>query len=139
MLKIHCIKGYEHNKYLQQIINVEQELFTTSFKAIYTIDDNIYYKIITYLDNVIAYVSYKDLDDSYDIIKIGVLPLYQKQGLATMLLQSLMDKDILLEVDVTNYKAYNLYKKLGFNKICDLPHYYQNADGVRLIYKKNEN
>ena len=47
MLKIHCIKGYEHNKYLQQIINVEQELFTTSFKAIYTIDDNIYYKIIT--------------------------------------------------------------------------------------------
>ena len=45
MSNILYLKGFKDNKYLQQIINLESQLFTSSFKQIYRIDPNIEYYV----------------------------------------------------------------------------------------------
>lgn len=133
MLKILSLKGYKDNKYIQQIINLESLLFDSSFKQIYRIDSEIYYQIAMLDNQVVGYLTYKDNKEGYDIIQIGVDPNYQRQGIATKLMDKITDKPIVLEVNTNNTKAVNLYYKLGFKKIVDLPNYYKNDDGIRMI------
>lgn len=133
MLKILSLKGYKDNKYIQQIINLESLLFDSSFKQIYRIDSEIYYQIAMLDNQVVGYLTYKDNKEGYDIIQIGVDPNYQRQGIATKLMDKINDKLIVLEVNANNTKAVNLYYKLGFKKVVDLPNYYKNDDGIRMI------
>lgn len=133
MLKILSLKGYKDNKYIQQIINLESLLFDSSFKQIYRIDSEIYYQIAMLDNQVVGYLTYKDNNEGYDIIQIGVVPNYQRQGIATKLMDKINDKPIVLEVNANNTKAVNLYYKLGFKKVVDLPNYYKNDDGIRMI------
>lgn len=133
MLKILSLKGYKDNKYIQQIINLESLLFDSSFKQIYRIDSEIYYQIAMLNNQVVGYLTYKDNKKGYDIIQIGVDPNYQRQGIATKLMDKINDKPIVLEVNANNTKAVNLYYKLGFKKVVDLPNYYKNDDGIRMI------
>lgn len=133
MLKILSLKGFKNNKYIQQIINLESLLFDSSFKQIYRIDSEIYYQIAMLDNQVVGYLTYKDNKEGYDIIQIGVDPNYQRQGIATKLMDKINDKPIVLEVNANNTKAVNLYYKLGFKKVVDLPNYYKNDDGIRMI------
>lgn len=133
MLKILSLKGYKDNKYIQQIINLESLLFDSSFKQIYRIDSEIYYQIAMLDNQVVGYLTYKDNKEGYDIIQIGVVPNYQRQGIATKLMDKINDKPIVLEVNANNTKAVNFYYKLGFKKVVDLPNYYKNDDGIRMI------
>lgn len=135
MSNILYLKGFKDNKYLQQIINLESQLFTSSFKQIYRIDPNIEYYVYLIDNKVIGYLAYKDVDLSYDIIQIGVDKNYQHQGIATKLMQKIMDHCISLEVSCDNTNAIKLYEKLGFCKVCDLPNYYQGVDGIRMLYQ----
>lgn len=133
MLKILSLKGYKENKYIQQIINLESLLFDSSFKQIYRIDSEVYYQIALLDNQVVGYLTYKDNNEAYDIIQIGVDPNFQRQGIATKLMDKINDKPIVLEVNANNTKAINLYYKLGFKKVVDLPNYYKNEDGIRMI------
>lgn len=135
MSNILYLKGFKDNKYLQQIINLESQLFTSSFKQIYRIDPNIEYYVYLIDNKVIGYLAYKDVDLSYDIIQIGVNKNYQHQGIATKLMQKIMEHSISLEVSCNNTNAIKLYEKLGFSKVCDLPNYYQGVDGIRMLYQ----
>ena len=135
MSNILYLKGFKDNKYLQQIINLESQLFTSSFKQIYRIDPNIEYYVYLIDNKVIGYLAYKDVDLSYDIIQIGVDKNYQHQGIATKLMQKIMERCISLEVSCNNTNAIKLYEKLGFSKVCDLPNYYQGVDGIRMLYQ----
>ncbi len=135
MSNILYLKGFKDNKYLQQIINLESQLFTSSFKQVYRIDPNIEYYVYLIDNKVIGYLAYKDVDLSYDIIQIGVDKNYQHQGIATKLMQNIMDHCISLEVSCNNTNAIKLYEKLGFSKVCDLPNYYQGVDGIRMLYQ----
>ncbi len=135
MSNILYLKGFKDNKYLQQIINLESQLFTSSFKQVYRIDPNIEYYVYLIDNKVIGYLAYKDVDLSYDIIQIGVDKNYQHQGIATKLMQNIMDHCISLEVSCNNTNAIELYEKLGFSKVCDLPNYYQGVDGIRMLYQ----
>lgn len=135
MSNILYLKGFKDNKYLQQIINLESQLFASSFKQIYRIDPNIEYYVYLTDNKVIGYLAYKDVDLSYDIIQIGVDKNYQHQGIATKLMQKIMDHYISLEVSCDNTNAIKLYEKLGFSKVCDLPNYYQGVDGIRMLYQ----
>ncbi len=135
MSNILYLKGFKDNKYLQQIINLESQLFTSSFKQIYRIDPNIEYYVYLIDNKVIGYLAYKDVDLSYDIIQIGVDNNYQHQGIATKLMQNIMDHCISLEVSCNNTNGIKLYEKLGFSKVCDLPNYYQGVDGIRMLYQ----
>ncbi|MCS6105305.1 GNAT family N-acetyltransferase [Clostridium botulinum] len=61
--------------------------------------------------------------DIYTIVNVGILEEYRKNGYGKMLIQYLIYicykkhiSQITINVDVNNYKALNLYKKIGFNE-----------------------
>lgn len=79
------------------------------------------------------------------LMLFGVRPSSQHHGVGTQLLENIIEWAryyqyalIYLHVNVDNYKAIGLYKKLGFRQHEYLPNFYANAakenpDGIRMI------
>ena len=70
--------------------------------------------------------------DEIQIIDLGVLPEFRRQGIAQKLLEHLKsqittDQQIFLEVRASNTAAMRLYEENGFQKISERKKYY--ADG----------
>lgn len=83
-----------------------------------------------------AYVRPLDENDA-DIIYIGVLPEYQRQGLARELIQNLQKQyhTLYLEVETTNCAACSLYANLGFLVQRTRPNYYGlGRDAFDMLY-----
>jgi len=76
------------------------------------------------------------------IMTIGVLPTYQKLGIATKLLNRIVEKsegisEIYLHVSVTNEGAMKFYEKQGFTRLEKVEKYYKSLDeGDAYIYSK---
>ena len=76
--------------------------------------------------------------DECHIGNIAVHPNFRNQGVATSLLNNLLDncqeehgtQNLLLEVRVSNEPAINLYHKLGFEDLVVRKHYYKNPNGT---------
>ncbi|MDR2464168.1 MAG: GNAT family N-acetyltransferase [Holosporales bacterium] len=77
-------------------------------------------------EHIVGYVLAVDLFDYVDLLKLAVLPNYQRQGIATKLLEKMLQlkKRILLDVASDNIGAISLYEKHGFKKIDKRLHYY---------------
>ena len=65
-------------------------------------------------------ISKKDL---YTIVNVGILDEYRNKGYGEMLIKYLIYlcykkhiSQVTINVDVNNYKAFNLYKKMGFEE-----------------------
>ena len=78
-----------------------------------------------------GFIIFNQVLESAEIISIAVDPNFQKQGIATLLMQHLIDndvkketKEIFLEVACDNRPAINLYTKIGFKKVGTRPKYY---------------
>lgn len=78
------------------------------------------------------------------ITNVATKPTYQKQGLASFLIESAahigrqIDQTMMsLEVRVSNVGAIRLYEKIGFKKIYIKKNYYQdnNEDALEMHYK----
>jgi len=74
--------------------------------------------------------------DEMEILTIGVLPEYRRQGEAKKLLHQMCDeaktdgiRTIFLDVSVQNTPAYHLYTKLGFIETHRRSGYYHTPDG----------
>jgi ribosomal protein S18 acetylase RimI-like enzyme len=93
-----------------------------------------------------AFVFISAVDDSTDILTIGVCPEHRKKGLAKSLCEWVLNKapighSFFLEVECTNVVAINLYIKLGFQEISRRRGYYPQPvgyalDAVVMRYKK---
>ena len=75
--------------------------------------------------------------DQTDLLTIGVNKEARKQGLATKLLNWIIDKSpagqkIFLDVECQNIAAINLYKKIGFELISVRKGYYQQDNGTAI-------
>lgn len=86
---------------------------------------------------VLGYIGVFDSIDDYNIIGIAVKKNYQKQKIGTLLLNKVIDcakenkvKTLSLEVDQTNIKAINFYKKHGFVVTNIRKKYYKNNDAL---------
>ena len=107
--------------------SIEEEMNNILAKFIVAKDD----------DKVIGFAMCWFIMDECHIGNIAVLPSYRKQGVATMLLNNLLEDcsehgttNLLLEVRVSNLHAQNLYKKLGFQELIIRKQYYKNNDGT---------
>ena len=107
--------------------SIEEEMNNILAKFIVAKDD----------DKVIGFAMCWFIMDECHIGNIAVLPSYRKQGVATMLLNNLLEDcsehgttNLLLEVRVSNLPAQNLYKKLGFQELIIRKQYYKNNDGT---------
>lgn len=82
---------------------------------------------------VIALASSPDAE----VLTLGVLPDFRRQGVARRLLTSVGDRvadvgceRLVLEVAEDNEPAYTLYRRLGFGEIARRPAYYRRPTGA---------
>lgn len=94
-------------------------------------------KYFVALDNNIpvGYIGIFDSIDDYNIIGVAVDKKYQRKGIGSKLLQTVIEEanknkvaTISLEVDETNQKAINFYKKMGFVVTNVRKKYYKDND-----------
>ena len=133
MLKIQLIKGYENNKYLLSIINLEQETFKKTLASIYKIDGEIYYYVLLLHNQLIGFLSYKKYDEkNVDIYNFIIKREYQNQKLGQKLIEPLLKYNIVLEVNSENKQGLKFYYRNEFKVIKELPNYYDGKLGYRM-------
>ena len=88
-------------------------------------------------DKVVGFAMCWFIMDECHIGNIAVHPNYRNQGIASLMLNTLLEKCsehgtnyLLLEVRASNTPAQNLYKKLGFEEVVTRKKYYKNPDNT---------
>ena len=118
------------------IINEKLSNFNTSVKEI-----GVYTKYYGYVDNdsIVGFLSFDFIYDRAEINYIFVEEKYRKKGIATKLLNHMLDicnnecKNITLEVKESNKSAIKFYLKNGFIEVARREKYYQDEDGILMI------
>lgn len=133
-------------QHIKQILNIEtsQNIKILNEKIIYeniSSTNTLYYGAIIN-NNLVGYICFSYILESCDIEAIVTHNKFTHKKIATTLLLLLFDfckknniLNIFLEVRKSNFKAINLYEKLGFKKIDERKNYYNNVEDA-LIYKK---
>ena len=77
------------------------------------------------------------------VVSIAVMPQHRRKGIGYTLMKEAMKnmkkynaKECFLEVRVSNQPAINLYKKLGFQIVKTIRHYYMNGEDAYLMARK---
>ena len=100
--------------------------------------------IVAKLENeIVGFAGVKFILDEADIMNIAVKVSYRKQGIASLLLKSLIEicknnniNSINLEVNEENFPAINLYKKYEFLEVGRRKNYYDGKFDA-ILMKKN--
>jgi len=131
-------KLFESSTYLPILEKSFTEVFTEN-RFLFDIKNNKFTKYFTYIvDNKpIAFINYYVMYERAELININVLEDYQNMGIASKLIEYMIDDcqnkkvdSITLEVRKDNIKAIYLYKKYGFKEIGIRKGYYQGIDGI---------
>ncbi len=87
-------------------------------------------------ENYLGYIAYTTVLDSAELLRIAVLPSFQKKGFGSKLMNALIRdcskkgvKQIFLEVRQSNLEAIELYKKFGFETLGVRERYYRTQNG----------
>ena len=117
-------------------INELGNLINLNFSKVNKIEEIINNKNIIgyYLDNnLIGFIITEQSYEILDILYIVVDPLYRKKGIASLLMEHIINNKtydkIMLEVRCDNSNAIKLYKKYNFKIINIRKKYYGNIDG----------
>lgn len=120
-------------KYIDLIGSQIKENFIEKFDVI-NIKNIDYANIYVYEDiNIIkGFIHIEDHIDFIDIINVAVDKDYQHEGIASILLDYIvnMNKRIILEVRESNSNAIGLYSKYSFKEINRRKNYYGNEDAI---------
>ena len=102
-----------------------------------------YYLVATDAGEPVGYCGIQTVLDEGDITNIAVLPDYRKSGIASTLLEGIIDyalsKDITfitLEVRESNINAIRLYEKFGFELAGKRKNYYPDNRETALLMTK---
>lgn len=96
--------------------------------------------VYNYMDNeiVLGYLEIRLVDGVIDIMNLFVNEENRKQGIATALMNKMINKEnynrIMLEVNENNIEAIKLYTKLGFKEISLRDRYY--GEDTAIIMEK---
>ena len=141
------IREIEENE-LMDLFDIEQSSFKNSYR-ISTLADmygKSSYKFLGIFNRnrLAGYIILLDSIDIYEVIKIAVSPNYRKRGMGKKLLGSVLkdlDKNLMLEVRVSNQPAISLYEGLGFKEINIRKGYYGDTgeDGIVYLFEVKEN
>ena len=132
MIKINPIQKCDYFKILQ----IEQNLFknTMTKKELYNFSSQSSVRIWKIEeDKITGYMSFYQVIDEVEIIKIGVIKSCQRKGYGSNLIKELKKLDIkkiFLEVSSENVHAINFYLKNGFQEIGLRKMYYKSKDGI---------
>ena len=94
-------------------------------------------------EKVVGYVGSQTVLGETDMMNIAVHPAYRKQGIATELIEALIQvlqergsHSLMLEVRESNNPAKELYLKMGFELVGIRKNYYRNPKENALILRK---
>ena len=111
--------------YEQYSLSQLQECLTSTNYIIYKLVSN---------ETIISYIILLKVVDEYEILKICTLSCLKKQGFASKLLKTIIEKEninkIFLEVRESNISAQKLYLSNGFKVIGKRAKYYGNEDAI---------
>ena len=128
-----------------QLIEIENSLFDepifrSSFKNLSYKKSVKIWKIVT--TKIIGFVYFYHVQDEVEIIKIGILKLYQRKSYGSLLINKIKKlniKKIFIEVSLGNSQAIKFYLKNGFKKIGTRKAYYKGnnkrIDALRLLFE----
>ena len=132
-------------KDIKQVILLEEQFLGESLgeEMILNELDNPNVCFLSAKDNekVIGYIGAYTFDDSMEILNFVVDEAYQRQGIGSLLFNTLLNmydktKSIVLEVRYNNEKGISFYKKNNFNVISIRKHYYKNSDDAIVMMKE---
>lgn len=130
------IRNIEEKDYL-----LLKELYKEIFDVNISFNEEFkYIKVYVDNDNIIGFIDYSIIYDRAEINYIYVLDNYQRQGIATTLLNDMISNlngvvNITLEVNETNEKAINFYQKNGFEVVSKREKYYKDGHDAYLMMK----
>ena len=88
--------------------------------------------------DLLGFLASQMIIDEIEITNLAVKADFQKQGIASLLMESLFPfiGSIFLEVRASNIAAIKLYEKFGFSKFNERKDYYHNPVENALLMKK---
>ena len=121
-----------------KILQIEQNLFRNSMtqKELNNFSKQSSFrawKIET--DRIIGYMTFYQVIDEVEIIKIGIVKSYQRYNYGSFLIKEIKKlniKKIFLEVSSANVNAINFYIKNGFQKMGLRKKYYKSINGPNI-------
>lgn len=139
------IRGYQATDFIR--INEIGSQIKDNFNEQYDIEkitDYDWLNIYVYEENndILGFIEVAKNYDNIDIYAIAVDTKYQRQNIASKLIQYIKDnfdiETITLEVRSNNQSAINLYQKNGFSIINIRKNYYENDDALVMQYNSKE-
>lgn len=139
------IRGYQATDFIR--INEIGSQIKDNFNEQYDIEkitDYDWLNIYVYEENndILGFIEVAKSYDNIDIYAIAVDTKYQRQNIASKLIQYIKDnfdiETITLEVRSNNQSAINLYQKNGFSIINIRKNYYENDDALVMQYNSKE-
>ncbi len=98
--------------------------------------------VAKFKNQIVGFTGIEIVLDEADIVNIVVKKNYRKNGIASLLMENLIDfckkkgiKKINLEVNSSNDIAIKLYKHFGFLQVGCRKNYYSNGDGLLFSLK----
>ena len=105
-----------------------------------------YYHCATVNGCVVGYMGMWKICDEGHITNVAVLPEYRKNGIASMLINKMVDvckcseiNSMTLEARESNEEAISVYEKFGFVSVGKRPNYYQKPNESAIIMWKKIN
>ena len=143
MIKVEIKKGRSQDA--AAILAVMEDVYDHSPWKLEQIEADIEKESISYFlamdeGQVLGFVALQETLYEAEVLQIAVKRAFQGQGLAQQLLAQLPDqKEIFLEVRVSNLPAQSLYKKMHFQEIARRKNYYHDPIEDAVIMKRNSN
>ena len=122
---------------IDDIMLIEKKCFTTPWSREAFINELFnklaYYQCAEVNGKIVGYMGIWKICDEGHVTNIGVLPEYRKKGIATMLIDKMIEIckcseiiNMTLEVRESNFDAIRLYERFGFKSMGKRPKYYHN-------------
>lgn len=140
-------------KHIDGFVKIEEECFASGYARNTfekELENRLAYYVVALVDGDVAgYAGMWNMCGSADIMNVGVLPVFRRQGLAEGMIEKLEEYckeqdvfEINLEVRVGNVPARQLYAKMGYKEIAVRKGYYDGKeDGIvmkKLLMKEVE-
>lgn len=136
---------------LNRVFEIENECFIEPYKMSdleYELNENPVNKMFVAIDgdNIVGFIDFMITFNSSTLTQLAVTSSYRRKGIATQLLNKMVEsfpKDIddkvetiALEVRKSNIEALKLYKSFGFISVTIKPKYYKNLeDAIYMVMR----
>ncbi len=143
---------------LEEVISINKKCLPENYASIFFEEMREKYPDLFYVAEVdgriVGYIMCREETAGFDlprlrakrrghVISIAVLPEYRRRGIGRSLLAKALDsmkarklEECVLEVRVSNTAAINLYRKLGFEIVSQIPFYYMDGEHAYLMKVK---